>query len=185
MFFRRLPPSNFGGRRSFCSGWSKSVFLQHKIANMLRQLTATLFCLALSVASTAQMERTVYQVFEVDSVQTVTLDIVNFTYPEIHIWAGNSILTEANIQIWDASPEIVNHLIEKGRYAFGSEKTGETLHIFSKIREREDVKLPGMRSKCVEQTTIKVFVPDIYEFNPAEWTADQTGKPKTLRRKQS
>lgn len=152
---------------------------------MIRRSLVALFFFALSGAVSAQMERTVYQVFEVDSVQTVTLDIVNFTYPEIHIWAGNNILTEANIQIWDASPEIVNFLIEKGRYAFDSEKTGENLHIFSKIRERADVKLPGMRSKCVEQTTLKVFVPDIYEFNPAEWAADQTDKPKTLRRKQS
>lgn len=152
---------------------------------MIRRLLVVLSFFAFSGAVSAQMERTVYQVFEVDSVQTVTLDIVNFTYPEIHIWAGNNILTEANIQIWDASPEIVKHLIENGRYAFDSEKTGDALHIFSKIRERADVKLPGMRSKCVEQTTIKVFVPDIYEFNPAEWTSEQTDKPKTLRRKQS
>lgn len=131
----------------------------------------------------AQMERTVYQVFEVDSVQSVTLDIVNFTYPELHIWAGNSILTEANIQIWDASPEIVNDLIKEGRYVFESEKSGESLRIFTKQRKREDVRRQGTPSKFVEQTTIKVFVPDIYEFDPAEWTPEQTDKPKTLRRK--
>lgn len=150
---------------------------------MTTRLIVAFFSLLYSVGVSAQMERTVYQVFEVDSVQTVTLDIVNFTYPELHVWAGNSILTEANIQIWDASPEIVGHLIENGRYEFQSEKTGDALHIFSKIRQRQDIKLPGMRSKCVEQTTIKIFVPDIYEFDPAEWTPEQTDKPKTLRRK--
>ncbi|MBK9338394.1 MAG: hypothetical protein IPM98_18365 [Lewinellaceae bacterium] len=150
---------------------------------MTNRLILALSCLWLSSNTYAQMERTVYQVFEVDSVQTVTLDIINFTYPELHIWAGNNILTEANIQLWDASPEVVNHLIDKGRYAFESDKTGETLRIFTKIRQREDIKMPGMRSKCVEQTTIKVFVPDIYEFDPAEWTAEQIDKPKTLRRK--
>lgn len=137
----------------------------------------------LSIRASAQMERTVYQVFEVDSIQTVTLDIVGFTYPELHVWAGNSIMTEANIQVWDASPEIVNYLIEQGRYAFDSEKTTDALRVFTKVRKREDIKLPGMLKKCVEQTTIKVFVPDIYEWNPAEWTHDQTDKPKTLRRK--
>lgn len=133
----------------------------------------------------AQMERTVYQVFEVDSIQTVTLDIVGFTYPELHVWAGNSVLTEANIQVWDASPEIVNYLIEQGRYAFEQEITGDAMRIFTKVRKREDIKLPGMRAKCVEQTTVKVFVPDIYEWNPAEWTPEMTDQPKVLRRKQN
>lgn len=143
-----------------------------------------LFCICLlAFRVSAQMERTVYQVFEVDSIQTVTLDIVGYTYPELHVWAGSSILTEANIQVWDASPEIVNYLIEQGRYAFDSEKTTDALRIFTKVRKREDIKLPGMLKKCVEQTTIKVFVPDIYDWNPAEWTPDQTDKPKTLRRK--
>lgn len=143
------------------------------------------FCtlLLLHFQAFTQMERTVYQVFEVDSSQTITLDIVGFTYPELHVWAGNSVLTEANIQIWDASPEIVNFLIEQGRYAFEKEQEGDLLRIFTKIRKREDIKLPGMHSKCVEQTTVKVFVPDIYEWNPEEWTAEQTDKPKTLRRK--
>lgn len=141
-------------------------------------------CLSLlALRVSAQMERTVYQVFEVDSIQTVTLDIVGYTYPELHVWAGNSILTEANIQVWDASPEIVNYLIEQGRYAFDSEKTTDALRIFTKVRKREDIKLPGMPKKCVEQTTIKVFIPDIYDWNPAEWTPEQTDKPKTLRRK--
>lgn len=140
-------------------------------------------CSLLAQQVSAQMERTVYQVFEVDSIQSVTLDIVGFTYPELHVWAGNSILTEANIQVWDASPEIVNYLIEQGRYAFESEKTAGALRVFTKIRKRQDIKMPGMQKKCVEQTTVKVFVPDIYDWDPAEWTPEQTDKPKTLRRK--
>ena len=40
-----------------------------------------------------------------------------------------------------------------------------------------------MKTKCVEQTTVKVFIPDIYEWDPAEWTPEQTDKPKTLHRK--
>lgn len=140
-------------------------------------------CLVFAGHLSAQMERTVYQVFEVDSVQTVTLDIVGFTYPELHVWAGNSVMTEANIQVWDASPEVVNFLIGEGRYAFESERNADTLRVFTKVRQRKDIKLPGMRTKCVEQTTVKVFIPDIYEWDPEEWTIEQTDHPKTLRRK--
>lgn len=149
---------------------------------ILRSLLIS-FAILLQGYAFAQMERTVYQVFEVDSVQTVTLDVVGFTYPELHVWAGNNILTEANIQVWDASPEIVNFLIEQGRYAFEEEKEGDALRIFTKVRKREDIKLPGMHSKCVEQTTVKIFVPDIYDWDPAEWTPEQTDHPKTLKRK--
>ncbi len=89
----------------------------------------------LVLTASAQMERTVYQVFEVDSARTVTLDIVGFTYPELHIWAGNNILTEANIQVWEATPEIVNELIKTGRYAFESERNGDSLRVFTKVRK--------------------------------------------------
>jgi hypothetical protein len=130
------------------------------------------------------MERTVYQHFEVDSAQSIALDIVGFTYPQLHVWAGNTILTEANIQVWDATPEVVQELIKTGRYAFEAEKTGDSLRIFTKVRKREDIKMFGMRTKCVEQTTVKIFIPDIYEWDPAEWAPDQTGQPKHLRRKQ-
>lgn len=150
---------------------------------MRNKLLIIVLALGLQIRAAAQMERTVYQVFEVDSAKTVTLDIVGFTYPELHVWAGNSILTEANIQVWEASPEIVNFLIDQGRYAFDKETEGDALRIFTKVRKREDIKLPGMHTKCVEQTTVKVFVPDIYEWDPAEWAADQTDKPKVLRRK--
>lgn len=150
-------------------------------------MTARVFlfacCLLETAGAFAQMERTVYQHFEVDSAQTVTLDIVGFTYPELHVWAGNSILTEANIQVWDATPEVVQELIKTGRYAFDVEKTGDSLRIFTKVRKREDIKMYGMRTKCVEQTTVKIFIPDIYEWNPAEWAPDQTDRPKYLRRK--
>lgn len=150
---------------------------------MTNRCFALLLFILSSVRLSAQMERTVYQVFEVDSIQTVILDIVGFTYPELHVWAGNNILTEANIQVWEASPEIVNYLIDQGRYAFDFEKKEDVLRVFTKIRKREDIKLPGMKTKCVEQTTVKVFIPDIYEWDPVEWTPEQTDKPKTLRRK--
>ncbi|MCS6928849.1 MAG: hypothetical protein NZM43_05060 [Saprospiraceae bacterium] len=133
----------------------------------------------------AQMERTVYQIFAVDSVETVILELVNFVYPEVHSWAGTSILTEVHVQVWDASPERVDALIRQGRYAFESERQGNTLRIRTKVRRREPIAMfrEGKKKVCLEQTIVKVFVPDFYEFNPAEWQPDQVEKPKTLRRK--
>ncbi len=140
--------------------------------------------LSVSNAS-AQMERTVYQIFAVDSAETVVIDMVNFIYPEVHFWAGTSILTEVHVQVWDASPERVDTLISQGRYAFEMERQGSTLRIYSKTRRREPIYMfrQGQKKACLEQTVIKVFVPDIYEVDPAEWRPDRVDKPKTLRLK--
>ena len=71
---------------------------------MTYRLIILSFAILLYNRADAQMERTVYQVFEVDSIQTVTLDIVGFTKNEHNVRAGKRIWTEANIQIWNASP---------------------------------------------------------------------------------
>ena len=70
--------------------------------------------LSLTLSASAQMKRTMYQVFEVDSVKRVTLDLAGIY--ELHTWAGNSVMIENNIEISHASPEILDFLIKEGRY---------------------------------------------------------------------
>ncbi len=111
----------------------------------------------------AQMERTMYQVFEVDSAKTVALDIVGIY--EIHSWAGSSILVETNIQIWEGSREILNYLIKEGRYDVSMDSTaGPTpteMKIYTKNKERKPIKrLDGQ--KCLEIATAKFFIPDTF-----------------------
>jgi hypothetical protein len=111
----------------------------------------------------AQMERTMYQVFECDSAETVSLDIVGIY--EIHAWAGSSILVENNIQIWDASREILNFLIKDGRYDVTMDSsagpTPREMKIFTKNKERKPIKrLDGQ--KCLEIATTKFFIPDTF-----------------------
>lgn len=118
------------------------------------------FCL---FSAQAQMERTMYQVFNVDSAKTINLDIVGIY--EVHTWAGNSILVENNIQIWDASREILSYLIENGRYDVTMDSTaGPTpteMKIYTKIKERKPIKRPDGQ-KCLEIATAKIFIPDTF-----------------------
>lgn len=108
----------------------------------------------------AQMERTIYHVFEVDSVETVELTLAGI--PEVHVWAGNTILVETNIQLWEASPEILKYLIEKGRYDVVADTTGAKSRT---IRTKEPNRKP-LKNKygveCLEIATAKVFVPDTF-----------------------
>jgi hypothetical protein len=125
-----------------------------------------------------QMERTIYQTFAIDSATTVTLDLVGFTEIEISAWAGNEILTEVYIQIWDASPEILDYFVEQGRYQFEFIKANNEALISTKVRERKLIKtkLSGPRG-CNEISKLKVFVPDNYFWN-ALLEADSDGRIK-------
>jgi hypothetical protein len=111
----------------------------------------------------AQMERTTYQVFEVDSAQTVTFEVAG-EY-KLLAWAGNSILVETNVQIWDASREILTELIKNGRYDLTTDSATvpnpKQVRIFTKYLHRKSIKrLDGQ--KCLEIAVTKIFVPDIF-----------------------
>lgn len=127
-----------------------------------KMIPITLFLLG-AVAVNAQMERTMYQVFNVDSTQRVNFEIVG-EY-QINTWAGSSILVETNIQIWDASPEILGFLIKEGRYDLSMDSTAgptpKELNIFTRNRERKPIKRPDGQ-KCLEICTTKIFIPDFF-----------------------
>jgi hypothetical protein len=119
----------------------------------------------------SQTERTVYQVFELDSAQTISFDILGDHFFEE--WAGNSVLVETNIQITHASPAIVDYLIKGGRYEVSSDtlSVGE-IKIFTKNRDRKPFKTPA--GQCTELAKARILIPDTYEWME---------KNKLLRRK--
>ena len=128
--------------------------------------------LLLNTLAYAQMERTMYQVFDVDSVQTVQLDILDMY--ELHSWAGNSILVETNIQISNASPEILDYLIKNGRYDVRMDTVAPgQVKIYTKLKDRKTVKTPA--GECTELPMAKIFVPDTFL-----WAEDK----KSIRRKE-
>lgn len=126
-------------------------------------LLLVLFFAGFMGSTQAQMERTMYQVFEVDSVQTVQFDITG-EY-DVLPWAGNSILVETNVQIWDASREILSDLIKKGRYDLTTDSSAAPnptdIRIFTKYINRKSIKrIDGQ--KCLEIAITKIFVPDTF-----------------------
>lgn len=109
------------------------------------------------------MEKTMYQVFEIDSIKRVVLDLAG-NY-EIHTWAGSSILVESNIQIWGANREILGFLIKDGRYDVMVDSAAATnpteMRLVTKHRDRKPIKRPD-GDKCLEIATTKIFIPDTF-----------------------
>ncbi|MEZ4918785.1 MAG: hypothetical protein R2792_06720 [Saprospiraceae bacterium] len=139
----------------------------------LKKFFALVAFLSCTLQTQAQMERTIYQVFEVDSAQSILLDIAGIY--EIHPWAGTNVLAETNIQIWHASPEILEFLIKNGRYDLVAEKLDGSFQIYTKERDRKPLKT--REGEVTEIAKAKLFVPDFYTWEKEE---DMT----VLRRKE-
>jgi hypothetical protein len=113
--------------------------------------------LCMAGRSAAQMERTLYQVLEVDSIKTISLDL--YGQYSLTAWAGSSMLIETNIQLTNASPAIMNYLIKQGRYDFTIDTISETeLKIYTKDQNRKKIKTPA--GECTEIFITKILVPD-------------------------
>lgn len=133
--------------------------------NMIVRLVV--FCAFFLGASplSAQLERTMYQLFESDSVRNVSLDI--FGAYELLEWAGNQIMVETTVQISHASPAIMDHLIKDGRYelVFDSLSLYDRM-LHTRVKDRKRIKTPA--GECTELVRTKIFIP-----NYLLWADDQ------------
>lgn len=67
-------------------------------------------------------------------------------------------LAETHIQIWNASPEILDCLIEKQRYTIDMLRTGDAFQLTSKVKERKTIKNRDNQD-CQEVVGLKLVVP--------------------------
>jgi hypothetical protein len=132
----------------------------------------THLCLLSSLRAEAQMERTLYQVLEIDSVKTIALDL--YGQYTLQKWEGSTLLIETNIQLTNASPAILNFLIKEGRYDFAIDTISKAeLKIYTRQQDRKKIKTPA--GECTEIFVTKILVPEYMV-----WTDDR----KMLKRKE-
>lgn len=106
------------------------------------------------------MERTLYQSYEIDSVRRVNLDL-----PEdfgLYAWAGNTVLVETHIQLFEASPALLDFFIKQKRYQIDMVRGTEEASLAPVQPDRKPIKTA--RGECTEIVTVKVFVPDTFEW---------------------
>jgi hypothetical protein len=122
---------------------------------------ATLFVLLVfaQFAATAQLEKTIHQAFDIGNRNTVALDL----YGEYSIepWAGNNILIETNVLLYNSTSSVLKHFVEKDlRYNIESDTTvSETLRLFSHDKKRISLRTKT-GAESTEVITTKVFVPE-------------------------
>ncbi len=113
-----------------------------------------------------QMEKIVHQTFALDDIETIRLELEGEI--EVVNWAGNTVLTETKIQLFDASKAIFNHFVENGRYEVESELINEIIQLKSKDKERKPIRT--RKGECFETINVRVFVPeDFSKLDETSW----------------
>ena len=118
-----------------------------------------LFC---SIAAFGKIKQTVHQTFTLeDATQTLYLDLVG-DY-EIEPWPSNSIMSETKIELYDASPHVLNYFMEKEeRYKINQSDPGSTITLSAHDKARKEIKYKD--ADCFELVKLKIYVPDSFEI---------------------
>lgn len=110
-----------------------------------------------SVSCFGQLEKTIHQTFETGTRTTISLDLVG-TFTVIP-WAGSNVMTETRIELYNGSPSILNHFVEKDqRYFIETDTSATALTLVSHDKKRDSIKTNN--GGCTEVVTVKVFVPE-------------------------
>lgn len=105
----------------------------------------------------AQLQKILHQSFEIEEVNSISLDL--YGEYEIEKWAGNTILTETHIQLFDATPSILRFFVEQGRYEIEGSLNNETsFTMASKDKERRSLKTK--EGECYEFIKVRILVPE-------------------------
>ena len=126
--------------------------------NIKIAIIAMFLCFAVESIN-AQLTRTFHHSFEIDSIDNMALNLEG-EY-EISFWAGNTVLTETNVELYDASPNIFKHFIKVGRYNLEFAENGKNGVVKHTQLNRKPIYTK--EGQCWEVVKLKIFVPDSFE----------------------
>ena len=116
--------------------------------------------LFVSLGANAQLAKTIHQTFDLGEAESVVLQLKGDV--EIESWAGNAIMTETKIELYDATPAVLKYFVEElGRYDIEADDQGGRISLVSKDKDRRSIQYKGQQ--CYETTKTRVFVPEDFE----------------------
>ena len=126
------------------------------------RIVLSILPLFLSISLVAQIEKTIHQTFSLDSIDRVELNLTGEIIYET--WSGASVLTETNIQLYNASKDLLKHFVEKQeRYKIEEQRSSPSLNLASTEVDRRPIQYRGR--VCDETVSIKVYVPEEFEIS--------------------
>ncbi|RMF30190.1 MAG: hypothetical protein D6765_03465 [Bacteroidetes bacterium] len=118
----------------------------------------------LALNLSAQLKKTLHQTFEVgDSIREIQLELGGEVWARP--WAGHNILTTSQVELYEASPAILEHFaVEERRYEIVADTLGTVLLLRHFDQERRPIRT--RRGQCPEILHVKVYLPE--SFAPAD-----------------
>ena len=77
-------------------------------------ISAFLFLISFSSLTQAQLEKTIHQTFDVSESTAISLQLISDSVLIVP-WAGNKILTETKVELYEASPSIMAPFCGEGK----------------------------------------------------------------------
>jgi hypothetical protein len=142
----------------------------------MRLIMIILFGAWFIAPAAAQIQRIMHRAFELgDSILVVELDI-HGDYTVVS-WAGDNILFETQIKLYNASASILNHFVEEGRYDLEARMMdAQTLRLAS--RDQERITIRTRRGECFEEVSQRLFLPSEFKVHgPDLWRRPSPKSP--------
>jgi hypothetical protein len=73
-------------------------------------------------------------------------------------WAGNTIMLQTKVLLYDANTSILKFFLENGRYDVSADQIGEVLYLTADDQERRVIKSDGV--ECYEIIEQKIYIPE-------------------------
>jgi len=112
----------------------------------------------------AQHEKNIHKTFQIDSVDILSINLSGDNI-SIEPWAGNMILAQTNIKLFDAgSRGILKYFVDQGRYdlVLSEIENGEADLSSTKQKRAPIITKNG---ECREEVTVKLLVPEDFIIN--------------------
>lgn len=121
----------------------------------------TLFILVISYIGSlqAQEKTSFHQSFELTDSTNIILIELNNEY-EYEFWAGNTILVQTEIELYNASKAVLSYFKEQGRYTIDSYTFLEEIKLVPQDSIQEPIQTK--RGECFEIIKTKILLPDTF-----------------------
>ncbi len=132
-----------------------------------------ILCLTLTTGTLchAQLKKTLHTTFELpDSSRQLVFDFYdNYT---VVPWAGNTVMTEANIHMYQSSAAILQFFIDKGRYDFELQMTGaDSSAVVLAAKDQKRLAIKSGDKQAYEAIEVRVYIPDSFQQSDTHtWT---------------
>ena len=129
---------------------------------MKKSLIVLLLAISAGRFLSAQDPSTIFhRTFDLTEVNGISMSLHPNDSLRIEPWVGNQLLIETNVKLFNGRRNLMDHFLDKGRWALDTAQTGDQLQFTAHDLVRNI--LTTQRGEVVEEVIIVIYVPETFE----------------------